>query len=150
MGTDIRGWVEVRHADVDVFMNEVFWFAVIDLVGLVSRNYSMFGSLFGVRNHADFQPIAAGRGLPPDPSPAVRAEAMNSSDFHSHTWVSWRELKAVDWDESALAGMAFGYRRGQEQHSLGIYLPLDDLRRREGESWVEDDMLFRVDKITRR
>src|SRR3954454_12601372 len=104
MGTNIHGWVEVRDAAVDVEIDEILWFAVIEVAFLLHRNYTAFGSLFGVRNHTDFAPVASGRGLPEHVSPVVQAEATRWDDYHSHTWVSWAELKAVDWEERALAG----------------------------------------------
>jgi hypothetical protein len=150
VGADIRGWVEVRDATLDEDIGEILWSAVIDAGSLLSRNYTMFGALFGVRNHSDFKPVAGGRGLPDPVSPTVKTEATEWDDYHSHTWVSWRELKAVDWDERDLAGLAFGYRKGEESHSIGKYLDRSDSRRGEGSTWSEGDTTYRVETITRR
>jgi hypothetical protein len=55
----------------------------------------------------------------------------------------------VDWEERALAGMAFGYREGEEQYSIGVYLNPGDPRRKEGQTWVDGNTTFRVEKLTR-
>ena len=102
MGCDITGWVEFsdttpsrRHA------GRAWWSPVLDAGFLLGRDYDLFGSLFGVRNGTDFAPVAADRGLPTDLSELARRDA-ECEGYHSHTWVTWEELAAVDWDELAL------------------------------------------------
>jgi hypothetical protein len=102
VGTDIYGWVEYWDPHIEA------WIGVIKLVDLVSaRNYELFHWLFGVHKREmwqDFSPIAADRGLPLDAS----AEAANDykaamaaypEEFYGSTWISWREIQAIDWDE---------------------------------------------------
>ncbi|MFE1318390.1 hypothetical protein [Kitasatospora phosalacinea] len=97
MGTDISGFVECRAR-----YGSGAWQAAIDLELLLdSRDYDAFGCLFGVRNYANFRPLAAGRGLPADASAAVLT-ARDEFPLHSDTtWIGWDELAAVDWDEPA-------------------------------------------------
>lgn len=86
------------------------WYAVIDAGELLDRNYDAFGMLFGVRNRAGFAPVADHRGLPADVSDSVREHGTPPEDaddemwicYHSPTWVSWAEIKAINWEESAL------------------------------------------------
>lgn len=104
MGTDIYGWVEYWDPYIEA------WIGVIKLVDLVSdRNYTLFNWLFGVHKSTrtikgDISPIAAGRGLPPDAS----ADATNDYqaaiagypiEYYGVTWVTWREVQAINWDE---------------------------------------------------
>ena len=113
MGCDITGWVEFsnttwRHRQVE----GARWLPVLDAGFLLGRNYDLFGSLFGVRNATDFAPVAADRGLPTDLSELTRRDAEYEA-YHSHTWVTWEELAAVDWDELAMKwGDEFSRIRG--------------------------------------
>ena len=92
MGCDIHGWVEVKLLDT--------WYPVIDISLFVHRNYDMFGCLFGVRNYCKFKPIAANRGIPDDVSELVKKEIRSwDIDGHSHTWITYREIKNINWDE---------------------------------------------------
>lgn len=101
MGTDIRGYVEIRSPWTEA------WRSVVEIRPLVGRNRDAFGCLFGVRNTARFAPIAAQRGLPDDLSDEVRTIAEHyqplEGAFLDSSWISWAELKAIDWDEQALA-----------------------------------------------
>ena len=98
MGTDISGWVEFSDPEWDAHLDEIAWAAAISTAGILSRNYSLFGSLFGVRNGTSFTPIAAGRGLPIDASKAVTEDAAWEGSF-GHTWISLAELDAINWAE---------------------------------------------------
>ncbi|MFJ6514178.1 hypothetical protein ACIQMO_20735 [Streptomyces sp. NPDC091406] len=105
MGTDISGCLEYRASEDG---RETAWHTVHDLDSLNdTRNYDAFGCLFGVRNYANFRPLAADRGLPADPSAGLSARFARLSDwygadgFHGTTWITWAQLKAVDWDEPA-------------------------------------------------
>jgi hypothetical protein len=101
MGTDIYGWVEGKRS----WQKEGEpWNALIKVGWLVDRNYDAFGCLFGARNYAQFRPIAANRGLPDDVSREARDEAaLCPKEFHSHSWITWLEIKAIDWEEEAEA-----------------------------------------------
>ncbi|MEU8763559.1 hypothetical protein [Streptomyces sp. NPDC048659] len=105
MGTDISGFIEYRTSEGG---KEAAWYVAHDLDSLNdTRNYDAFGCLFGVRNYANFRPLAAHRGLPGDVSAALGArfaqlaEWYGGDGFHGHTWITWGEVKAVDWEERA-------------------------------------------------
>jgi hypothetical protein len=68
---------------------------------VLGRNYALLGSLSGVRNATDFAPVAADRSLLHNLSVRTGRDA-EWEKYHSHTWVTWKELEAVDWDELAL------------------------------------------------
>jgi len=119
VGTDIRGYIEVG---LRVPGGGVQWSGVEELI--VLGHYDMFGCLFGVRNYANFRPIAPERGIPADASPEVKqrvAEILEwfergSTDFYSDTWISWAEIKAIDWEEEALGADSrlHRYRRSED------------------------------------
>ena len=97
MGVDIHGWVETEYDGI--------WDAVINVGHLLEQDYHSFSSLFGVRDRSKFSPVAPHRGLPYDSSETVKEEGGTPPDgsnpwlYHSHMWITWAELKAVDWDE---------------------------------------------------
>ncbi|MFJ7061540.1 hypothetical protein ACIQVA_28105 [Streptomyces microflavus] len=105
MGTDMSGFLEYRASQDG---RDAVWYGAHDLDSLNDvRNYDAFGCLFGVRNYANFRPLAAGRGLPPDVSAALSAQFTQLTEWYSEdgvhgaTWITWAEVKAVDWDEAA-------------------------------------------------
>ncbi len=94
MGTDITGWIECRRKLID----DETWDSVINLDFVyLGRDYNAFGYLFGIRSTAKVQPIAAKRGLPLDSSPQVK-KAAASIGFYAHSWITWQELKASEWE----------------------------------------------------
>jgi hypothetical protein len=108
MGCDIHGVFEAHNPDADR------WRYLGRLWPHVGRCYDTFGSLFGVRNMAQFEPLFADRGLPDtrgwkfdsiikeyeDPD-YHDGSLIGTVDFHSPTWVMLPELMDVDWDEEA-------------------------------------------------
>jgi hypothetical protein len=82
VGTDIAGGVEIRpHGPGTPWqLTEI---SMYDL----PRHYDAFGLLFGVRNHAGFDPVA--------PGPELLHLRLGDSE-HDHTWVSWTELARID------------------------------------------------------
>lgn len=74
---------------------------VIQLLGW--RDYNLFAVIAGVRNDG-IEPLFEGRGLPEDVSKATAKEFPDDSDYHSHTYFTLGELKAVDWESIAKAG----------------------------------------------
>jgi hypothetical protein len=99
---DIHGWVEVAWNPPDE------WAAVISLDILVERNPSLWGWVFQARGL--FPSVADDRGLPDDVSIRVRQETdmlrevTHEGEIHSFTWVSWREIDAIDWSVGTLDG----------------------------------------------
>lgn len=106
MGTDIYGWVEVKHPfyETGSIIEEGEWKPVLDLYWLYSvRDYDSFGWFFGVRNYAQFRPIAPERGLPADVSSKVKQDSgRDSSHVYGYTWITWDEIKQIDWDEESI------------------------------------------------
>jgi hypothetical protein len=90
MGTDIDGWIECKQ------VSEAWTPAVALGAVYLGRDYQAFGKLFGVRNIANIQPIAAKRGLPEDVSQQVKKDAMYSG-LYAHSWIAWQELKENNW-----------------------------------------------------
>ncbi|GHJ91621.1 hypothetical protein SNE510_11400 [Streptomyces sp. NE5-10] len=74
-GCDIHGfaecWTTYRVLDAE----DTKWWAAMDLDQVYGGcDHDAFGCLFGIRNHAGFRPLAAGRSLPPEASDAVRRQ----------------------------------------------------------------------------
>lgn len=97
MGWDITGYIECREPVAGR------WIMIRNLYPLYQgRNYDSFGCLFGWQNFAHFRPIAAERGLPPDVSPEVKAiHERIGKEAAGTTWISWAEIKIIDWEEEA-------------------------------------------------
>lgn len=89
---ELVGHVEVHDASG--------WLAVIDAGALVPKHYDLFALLFGVTGYAGFDPLFAGRGLPPDATTLGSHEPQRDGSFGA-TWVSYAELAAVDWTREA-------------------------------------------------
>ncbi|WP_326671110.1 hypothetical protein [Streptomyces sp. NBC_01257] len=173
MGADIHGFVECRTRWADP---ADAWTAAVDLDLLyMGQDYDAFGCLFGVRNHAGFAPLAADRGLPGQISGAARAELDDwGADAHSLSWISWGEVKRVDWDEPAettdrrvhayevvdgawtLVSKAVWSARFARVAGLPAD-PVTDASEGdgredwpEGTEWRDGDRLYRVERMTRR
>ncbi|MGX1615189.1 hypothetical protein ACWIF8_15010 [Micromonospora chalcea] len=109
MGTDIYGFVEVRHpfADEDWYEWEP-WVCLMPIAPLyLNDDDDAFACLFGVRNWLRWEPVAAERGLPADVSSAVRGsyekDRQLDSAVHGASWVSWAELRDLDMSVVPLA-----------------------------------------------
>jgi hypothetical protein len=173
MGTDISGFIECRAWKAPGNSERAVWRAAIDLFVLnITRNYDAFGCLFGIRNFANFRPLAEGRGLPADASDVVRAELDGLSQWPEQafgtTWISWAELASVDWDERAAApdSRLHEYRQTDEglklvgksgwsaafARAVGLTSGSGDESRTwpEGSEWLVDDVLYRSEVMTRR
>ena len=105
MGTDIHGWIECKPSWKD---EDEPWEAIIRVGWLVDRYYDAFGSFFGVRNLPLFGPIAANRGIPADASEEIQQKVQEGlarfpQEYHSHTWIAWPEIKAINWEENPTA-----------------------------------------------
>lgn len=102
MGSDIHGWLEVG-GDLDGDGTVEYWQAAVNLGTVVNRSYGFFGSMFGVRNYANFEPVAADRGLPEHLSRTVERtfpdREASDGDYHSHTWLGYDER--IDWWQTA-------------------------------------------------
>jgi hypothetical protein len=103
MGIDAYGWVEVKNGFG-------WWLPVVQAWPLLDRSRNLFGSLFWSDNRTNFKPIVPERGLPDDCSTQVKTEfaelATNCNEespevYYSCTWITLREIQAIDWEEEA-------------------------------------------------
>ncbi|GAA3048442.1 hypothetical protein GCM10020229_69780 [Kitasatospora albolonga] len=170
MGTDIQGFVECRMTFGMPWADDEEWSTAVDL-GLLydARSYDAFGCLFGIRNHANFEPLAPFRGMPEDVAEATRAAW--DPEAHGETWISWTELAAVDWDEPAgdVDGRIHEYRRAEDgrwtyhgkagwSREFARVAGLPDrpdvgyggVRWPEGTEWQDGDVSYRVERMRRR
>ncbi|MFI2910394.1 hypothetical protein ACG2OD_19380 [Streptomyces sp. PDY-4] len=173
MGTDISGFVECRARHLHEEGQGPVWRAAVDLFLLnTTRNYDAFGCLFGVRNYANFRPLAADRGLPADASETVRAELGRLAEWpdqaYGTTWITWAELKEVDWGEPAekADSRLHQYRRTPDglrltgksawsprlAEAVGLPGPVPGEAREwpEGSEWLIGDTLYRSERLRRR
>ncbi|WP_405999253.1 hypothetical protein [Streptomyces sp. NBC_00829] len=173
MGTDISGFVECRAWRADEGERDLVWRAAADLFLLNdTRNYDAFGCLFGVRNFANFRPLAAERGRPVDASEEVRAELDRLAPWpdqaYGTTWITWAELEAVDWDEPAERpdSRIHQYRQTPDglrlvgksgwspefARAVGLQQQLSGPRPTwpEGTEWLIGDTLYRSETLRRR
>jgi len=86
------GAIESRNTDGH-------WQLEVDLLDFrPPRDYVAWDCLFGVRGTGDVErPLFADRGLPDDVSDPVRETAVGDYQ-HSHTYVTWADAGAADWD----------------------------------------------------
>lgn len=170
MGTDISGMVECRTWHLHEEGEDSPWQAAIDLFLLnITRNYDAFGCLFGVCNYANFRPLAAGRGVPADASEPVLAELARYADqTFGTTWITWAEMKQVDWDEPAerADSRLHEYQRTPDglrftgksawsprfAQAVGLPGPVHGAGQDwpEGSEWLIGETLYRSEKIRRR
>ncbi|MFJ6573091.1 hypothetical protein ACIQNU_37355 [Streptomyces sp. NPDC091292] len=92
MGTDIDGAIETRTTDGR-------WQVARDLTAFaLGRDHDAWDCLFGVGRASGMErPLFPYRGLPDDASDPVR-EAGAVDYTHGHTYATWAEVAAVDWD----------------------------------------------------
>jgi hypothetical protein len=159
VGTDIEGGVEIRPGGCGA----PWTLATLGLDEL-PRHYDAFGLLFGVRNHAGFDPVAPGRGMPADASVELRQLGCGSSSGHDHTWITWTELAAIDWtapaptvdariheykitpdglvkvSKASSHGRAWHAVAGAEADPRGTAYP-------QGTQWQSGDRLWRVERL---
>ncbi|MGO4750197.1 hypothetical protein AB4212_16500, partial [Streptomyces sp. 2MCAF27] len=104
MGTDISGVIEIRATDGH-------WDTEVDLVNFqLSRDRAAWDCLFHLGDDYDIQrPLFGGRGLPPDASDPVRETDTEDFYGHSHTYATWAEVAAVDWDAPLSDGPAWSW-----------------------------------------
>lgn len=109
----IQGWVEITTFDGPEQEEDHAWQSAINLGALVDTADEVSERLFGlskrcVSGQFDASPLAAGRGLPPNPSAEVRS-AMQAITRHEqqygrgelggYTYALWREVKPVALDQ---------------------------------------------------
>ena len=153
MGADIHGAVEIRQFDFD----PNFWSYVADAGVLLDRNYDMFGCMFGVRNHANFKPIAHDRGIPEYVSKRTKKELETwDVDGHSFSFLTYDEIKKIDWEEESEENDQRIHQydlQGNKvaKFSWSILVTGDDLKElhKKGEL-RKDDFVFKLEKMRRK
>ncbi|TPQ22974.1 hypothetical protein [Streptomyces sporangiiformans] len=92
MGADMDGAIEVRSA-------AGCWEVEVDLPAFrLGRDRDVWDCLFGFGGTGDVErPLFADRGLPDDVSDPVRETGVGDHQ-HSHTYATWADVAAVDWD----------------------------------------------------
>jgi len=126
----------------------------------------MFGCLFGIRNHGHFRPIAPLRGIPIDVSDELRgdlkvlADAAWRDECYAYTWITWEEIKHIDWEEEAeeFDERAHVYERAEDGelvwHRKGVVpneLPPQAWEvLRTGKVWEQGDEVFKLAKMKRK
>jgi hypothetical protein len=183
MGVDIAGWVEVKPEYYDPPSHLDFdrqWVGVVSHLGfLVGRDYDAFGCLFGVKNAANFLPLAAERGIPDDASPEVRGDiARYGEEAFSASWVTWAELRAMDWEEEGVYADSALHQYIRDEHGQLVYdtkatwsrpfaehvLPPEEVEPSlyaailspeypvypEGQEWEIDGVVYRAEKLRRK
>jgi hypothetical protein len=133
MSTSIRGWIEIYLPTISE------WAAITDISLLVEQSYNAYGCLFGVRNHSDFVPIAAERGVPSDASDVVKKETANLEYYNSQSWIRYSEIEAINWEESVVDAYVHVYKKLENgdyatSYSAG-YVPNTPLNRQVGDIW---------------
>jgi hypothetical protein len=124
MSTWICGYIEAAFRD---YAGDLSWFAHDKLK--VVGHYDLFGCLFGVCNYANFRPVAPDRGIPQDASDEVNKEVANFQRwaegdplaFHSPTWITWSEIKRIDWRQEALGADSRLHRYQRTEDGSLVY-----------------------------
>lgn len=140
MGTGIHGAIEVKKDGKWEFTEKL----------PVGRNYGAFAVLFDVQNTLEVPSVAGGRGLPNDMdehstfnwidklSEAERDElwkkrqleqSAGSSDSHSHTWVTAKEIfDSLDKEVTFISIYKFGWSEKARQHYRELHADLTESR----------------------
>jgi hypothetical protein len=122
MGTDILGWVEFG-----IFWEHeqrTSWHGAIKIDSLIGRNYDMFYSLFGTAlPGVRFPPVAYNRGTPLDASEEVKEMVSRESrDLYGHSWLTWQDIQAIDWEEASEPGREAAYVLPSEGTDQSAYM----------------------------
>ncbi len=112
MGVDIHGWVEVSQLDRERRTEEHAWGGVISISAVIDSCDEVSQLLFGFSKQAltggalPYVPIAANRGLPPNPSGNVQQDLKDIRDleqrfgpgeFRGYTHIDVTEIESIDW-----------------------------------------------------
>jgi hypothetical protein len=154
MGTGIHGWLEYGD-DLDDDAEPDHWTTAVNLEAILHRSYDFFGPFFGVRNYANFEPLAAERGLPPDPSRTVRSQFPEGDEpsggegptsYHSHTWlrldesIPWRSYARLEEPEGfSLDGWSRATNTSKYTRERELLEHRTDLRYSDGGSVFGDE-----------
>lgn len=158
MGIDLSGWVEVRQPYQGITPPPPEkWQGVIKADNVADRSYDMFGCLFGVGNYANFIPVVELRGLPDTISDEAGDDFLRWETF-AQSWITWREIKEIDWDQDAVDGKPHRYERAEDGKLVirdkSVPNPVDKAAGHsgdvEGDTWERGGFVYKVERISRR
>ncbi|MET7332238.1 hypothetical protein [Nonomuraea sp. NPDC005650] len=100
MGVDIHGVIECRPRGE----RNPPWHVTLELheVRHGRGDRLSWDCLFGYPSAEDIVPLFGQRGLPADATSDLRSAAEDPTAGHSHSYATWAELAAVDWDEPCM------------------------------------------------
>lgn len=139
MGCDIHGYLEVVHS-------ETYVTGICNIPG--DRSYDWFGILADVRNYANSKPISQPKGMPEKVCYEMQDKVKGYGlDGHSHSWLSWKEIRTHDWDYVSHDGRisTIDKKTGEEKGKASYTYLQDDSEKAE-EMGVELKHLDRVAK----
>ncbi len=98
------------------------WVAIVNLHHLIDNSTSLsYGPLFGLHAYVKepwaFTPLADNRGLPDDVSEDMRRTVQDAQaddpggGVLSPSWLTWSELKGIDWEEESTERYPICYQR---------------------------------------
>ncbi len=122
----IEGWIEVDRTPKSE--GEHTWFGVVRLLSIIEVWDADTERVFGlskryVCGECEDEAIAAGRGVPPNPSAQVRRELENIAEYETkygpgehggYTYAVWSEIKKYKFVEQEIEpqlGLAFDLAR---------------------------------------
>ncbi|MFE0380310.1 hypothetical protein ACFW1M_33170 [Streptomyces inhibens] len=105
MGVDIHGVIECRLWGKESWASASPWQVILSLYELRhGRGDELsWDCLFGYSSTEDIVPLFGRRGLPADATSQLRLDAEDPDTAeHSHSYATWAEIAAVDWDEPCM------------------------------------------------
>ncbi|MEU7895915.1 hypothetical protein AB0B45_24055 [Nonomuraea sp. NPDC049152] len=137
MGVDIHGVIECRLWGRESWARNPPWYVILELHELrYGRGDQLsWECLFGYPSAEDIVPLFGQRGLPPDATSRLRSDAEDPTIGHSHSYATWAELAAVDWDEPCM------------EDGRPARLHLERLRRRPDGTLEHDGFVWRPEGI---
>ncbi len=99
----------------------------------------------------DLRPTVGARGLPPDLSSESKKDIERWGTF-AQSWITWQEVKAIDWDEEAVDGRPRFYTRAEDGGLVlrGKAAPREGDVIEEGRTWEDRGNVWKVERISRR
>lgn len=104
MGVDIHGVIECRQWGKHSWAQNPPWYVILGLGDLRHGRGDRLSwdCLFGYPSAENVVPLFNQRGLPADATSQLRLDAEDPTIGHSHSYATWAELAAVDWDEPCM------------------------------------------------
>lgn len=119
MGIYVCGWVEISQLDPERRAEEHAWRAVINVETLIDDCDEISELLFGFSKRAltggllPCVPVAAKRGIPPNPSQVVQRdlqdiqahEQKSGPEMLGHTYLDATEIDSLDWSSYGISDL---------------------------------------------